>query len=273
MVENPPVDATPELPASRVFGRVVVGVDGTPKSFEACRQVAALAEPEAAIEAVAVVHLADTANPGGGAPPVADELQRDAEQALEEAVRILGPRARPRFVNGFVAEALLREVEQAGAGVVAIGSHGHHRATEIMIGGVAGELLHEAPCSVLVARPPSRTADLRGPIVVGLDGSSEGEAALAAARELAARLGVALRVVVASRGKQLDLARVHSLAPGAEEIAEHPLAVLLEASRDAALVVVGSRGLHGLRALGSVSERVAYQAACSVLVVRAAPDA
>ena len=34
------------------------------------------------------------------------------------------------------------------------------------------------------------------------------------------------------------------------------------------LVVVGSRGLHGLAALGSVSERVAHSAACSTLVVR-----
>jgi nucleotide-binding universal stress UspA family protein len=202
---------------------------------------------------------------------VADELQRDAEQALEEAVRILGPRAQPLFVNGFVTEALLRVVEQAEATLVAIGSHGHHRATEIMIGGVAGELLHEATCSVLVARPASAAA-FPGPIVVGIDGSSEGEAALAASRELATRLDVALRVVVANRGKQLDLARVHSLAPGAEEIAEHPLPALVDASRDAALVVVGSRGLHGLRALGSVSERVAHRAACSVLVVRAAPD-
>ena len=46
---------------------------------------------------------------------------------------------------------------------------------------------------------------------------------------------------------------------------------LVEASRDADLLVVGNRGLHGLRALGSVAERVAHQAACSVLVVRAAP--
>jgi nucleotide-binding universal stress UspA family protein len=34
------------------------------------------------------------------------------------------------------------------------------------------------------------------------------------------------------------------------------------------LLVVGNRGLQGLRSLGSVSERVAHEAACSVLVVR-----
>jgi nucleotide-binding universal stress UspA family protein len=44
--------------------------------------------------------------------------------------------------------------------------------------------------------------------------------------------------------------------------------VLAAASESADLVVVGSRGLHGLKALGRVSERVAHQARSSVLVVR-----
>jgi nucleotide-binding universal stress UspA family protein len=36
----------------------------------------------------------------------------------------------------------------------------------------------------------------------------------------------------------------------------------------ASLVLLGSRGVGGARALGSVSERVAHEARCSVLVVR-----
>jgi nucleotide-binding universal stress UspA family protein len=44
---------------------------------------------------------------------------------------------------------------------------------------------------------------------------------------------------------------------------------LVAASADADLVVLGSRGLHGIKSLGSVSERVAHQAASSVLIVRA----
>jgi nucleotide-binding universal stress UspA family protein len=39
-------------------------------------------------------------------------------------------------------------------------------------------------------------------------------------------------------------------------------------SEFADLVVVGSRGLKGLKALGSVSERVAHEARCPVLVVK-----
>jgi nucleotide-binding universal stress UspA family protein len=44
--------------------------------------------------------------------------------------------------------------------------------------------------------------------------------------------------------------------------------VLTAASHDADLLVLGSRGLHGLKALGSVSERVAHRAECSTLIVR-----
>ena len=36
------------------------------------------------------------------------------------------------------------------------------------------------------------------------------------------------------------------------------------------LITLGSRGLTGVRALGSVSERVAHHAHCSVLVARRA---
>ena len=47
---------------------------------------------------------------------------------------------------------------------------------------------------------------------------------------------------------------------------------IVSATADADLVVVGSRGLHGLKALGSVSERVAHQARCSTIVVREPHD-
>ena len=51
---------------------------------------------------------------------------------------------------------------------------------------------------------------------------------------------------------------------------EKPVPALLEAARDADLLIVGSRGVTGLCALGSVSERVAHHAPCSLLVVRGA---
>ena len=93
-------------------------------------------------------------------------------------------------------------------------------------------------------------------------------AALAAADELGARLGSTLLVVSTTDGTSPRpegtwTERVDSWDAG------DPAGALVERSREADLVVVGPRGLHGLRAIGSVSERVAHHARCSVLVVHA----
>ena len=251
-----------------VFGRVLVGVDGTAPGFEACRQAAILAEPDAAVEAVSVVHLSDAIQVGFAAQRAADELQKEAVTALAEASRILGEHAGTRFLNGFVTAAILHEIGEFEATVVAIGSHGHRRATEILIGGVAGELLHSAPCSVLVARPQLEPDGFPRSIVVGIDGSRESDAAFRVGERLAARFGVPLETIVSNRGKGVDVAKVHLRAPLARVVDAHPVDALVEAGREAGLLVVGNRGLHGVKALGSVSERVAHRAPCSVLVVR-----
>ncbi|HKI91537.1 MAG TPA: universal stress protein, partial [Gaiellaceae bacterium] len=239
-----PATVNPGSGRAAVFGRVLVGVDGTEPGFEACRQAAVLAEPDAAVEAVSVVHLSDAIQVGFAAQRAADELQEDAVAALAEAGRILGGRADTRFLNGFVTDALLREIGEFEATVVAIGSHGHRRATEILIGGVAGDLLHRAPCSVLVARPPLEPDGFPRPIVVGIDGSRESDAAFRAGERLAARFGMPLETIVATRGKGVDVAKVHLRAALARAVDAHPVDALVEAGHGAGLLVIGSRGLH-----------------------------
>jgi nucleotide-binding universal stress UspA family protein len=118
---------------------------------------------------------------------------------------------------------------------------------------------------VLVARTAG--ADFPRRIVVGVDGSPESAAAYAGARHLSERFSAELRPVVA-QGEGVDEQLVAKIVDHREDMPDEPVHAIVSAAADADLVVVGSRGLHGLKALGSVSERVAHQADCSTFVVR-----
>ena len=109
-------------------------------------------------------------------------------------------------------------------------------------------------------------------VVVGYDGSEQAAAAVRAAVEISHRTDAPLDALCARGGKEVDVealqASLTALAPGVSLTVEDedPVHALVSAGAD--LVVVGNRGLHGMKSLGSVSERVAHKADCSVLVVR-----
>jgi nucleotide-binding universal stress UspA family protein len=251
-----------------VFDRVIAGVDGTDAGFEAARQAARLVTDDGWLEVFTAVHLAEASLAGWSSSRVAEELEQEAERASRRGGAIAGPRATLRLVNGPPLQSLVDELTEQDATLAVIGTHGHSRLAEIMIGGVAGELLHDAPCSVLIARTPTTESLFPRAIVAGADGSPESDAAVAVAQQLADRFAVPLRIVAALKGKPVALAELQRKGP-IEAFDDHPVRVLVHAGMDADILVVGSRGLHGLKSLGSVSERVAHQAPCSVLVVRA----
>jgi nucleotide-binding universal stress UspA family protein len=256
-----------------VFDRVVVGVDGTDYGFEALRQAAALVPESAVVHAVTALDASVAVHAGFDMSHVSAQIAEEAERARAGAEEILGGRAgwTAKIVRGDVKSVLRAACSEHDATVLALGARRSSRFLGILAGETATTLLHEVAQSVLLARPQWGQRWQPRRILVGVDGSEPSLAALSAADDLAARLGSIVHVASAAGGKPVDRAgtwseRVQSWDPG------HPVVALLDRSLHADLVIVGSRGLHGVRALGSVSERVAHRALCSTLVVHASPQ-
>ena len=263
---------TPAGPET-VFSRVLVGVDGSAESREAARQATRLLEDEGELTLLAAYDIAP-ALVGGTGTVVPAYLDEDVQRkAAEDALRDVRAEIQGQFssagkvARGNAWDELIREAEREHDTLIAVGSHGIGRARGFVVGSTATEVVHRAPCSVLVARRAG--AHFPSRIIVGVDGSPESAAAYAAARHLAARFRAELWPVVAHGGKGVDRRLVGTIIDHHhEDLADEPVPALAAAAAASDLVVVGSRGLHGLKSLGSVSERVAHQAHSSVLIVR-----
>jgi nucleotide-binding universal stress UspA family protein len=256
----------------RIFTRILVGIDGSQQALEAARQAALLQEVDGQLTLLAAWDIAPVLGATGTRIPyyLDEELQRSAaESGLRAATDYVAPytAAITKLVRGAPVASLLGEIERDEDTLISVGSSGIGRLLGIVEGSVATELIHRAGSSVLVARQAKNGFPQH--ILVGVDGSVESAAAYAAARYLAGRFDAELHPLVAWGGKGVNERLVAAITDGEhEDRHEAPAQALTDAAERADLVVVGSRGLHGLRALGSVSERVAHSAACSALIVR-----
>jgi nucleotide-binding universal stress UspA family protein len=265
---------TTERAAPTLFSRIVVGIDRSPESLEAARQAAVLAGPGGGLILVGAWAVPAPRAAVIGGQAASPELNagfyrtraEDAVAATADALDL--PRApTTEIVRGLPWEELIREARTKLADLVVVGSHGQGRMRGIVNGSTPTAVVHKAPCSVLVARE----ADDRFPrrVVVGVDGSPESAAAYEIARRIADRFGSELWPAVAHGGDGVDTLLVDCIVgPRRDDLPDEPVQALVAASADADLLVVGSRGLHGLKSLGSVSERVAHRARCSTLIVR-----
>jgi nucleotide-binding universal stress UspA family protein len=217
-------------------------------------------------------------------------------------------RAAPRAAAAFgVAEPDVRRLrgrpvpllleQAAGASLVVVGSRGHGRVGDLLLGSVSQHLAGHASCPVAVVRVADRSHAAR--IVVGVDGSG---AAVRALDFACRRAEVTGEKVVAVRGWRVGYVRVDqrgnipaAMSAGLLErerelstwvdaartaypqvaIQEEVITVsagraLVDTSADASLVVVGSRGRDAFTGmvLGSTSHEVLHRAHCSVVVVR-----
>lgn len=265
-----------DMQPATIFARVVCGVDGTDESREAVSQVARLA-PETSHVTLCSVWNTGASVAVGWSPPISRtaSFPRDELQAAVDANRPLLPSSLvvdTAVVEGPPGPMLLAELGRREATLVAVGSHDHRRLSGILLGSVAAQLLHDSPCSVLMARTPNEEL-FPETVMAAADGSAESAKAIRVAAEIAHRLGAELEAVVATGAGGVDLGAVRSAldALGGPEVplredGRTPVEALTSLGPD--LLVMGSRGLQGLRSLGSVSERVAHEAECSVLVVR-----
>ncbi len=260
---------------------IVVGVDGSDSARDAAEWAADLA----AIWGVPL-HLLTV-----GPPP-------DRLVELGDAAERAG--AHPVVVDASAGNVVDVIADRAHtARMLVLGSYGEGAWSGMLAGAVAVALVTSVECPVAVIRgtapqiPPPRG----GPVVVGVDGSPAGRAALALAAELAASLGSRLVVVhawtdivvtgdrarrspeaepvLAARAATLldtelaELALAHPGLPVERSlVAGTPLRALLAAAEGARLLVVGHRGLAAdpERRLGSTSLALIEFVPCPVVV-------
>jgi nucleotide-binding universal stress UspA family protein len=284
---------------------VVVGVDGSDSALRAVRWASAEASrrraPLRLVTAFAWSqdHAVGQLQLGSS---YRDIMLNQARHNLVEAAAVAertaaGLDVDQQLVDGFPIAVLTAESRRAQ--LVVIGDRGLGGVTGLLLGSVAVALAAHADAPVVVVRGDDEDPDPTAPIVVGVDGSPVSDAALAYAYESAAARGAPLLALHTWQDTYSDPAisalvdrdtveaaerevLAERLAGWTEKYPDVPVLsrvvrdraahALVEQSRHAQLVVIGSRGRGGFTGLllGSVSHAVLHRAHCPVAVIR--PD-
>jgi nucleotide-binding universal stress UspA family protein len=287
--------------------RFVVGLDDSDEARAALRwAVDHAAVWDAELDVVHAWEMPFTIVP----PPINLAYQREVEGLERAAATLVakevdaaigsGTRGPGRIesmpVRGSPAKVLLEVAD--GADLLVVGNRGRGGFSGLLLGSVSTQCVHHATCPVAVVR--GHLADPadheRRPIVVGVDGSECGYQAVKWALADAAQrhapvvavaawswLGqtgdfdpafgasdvCAMVDAVVTRARD-DVAGGDAVQVEIRPVNDHPGQALVEASRGADRLVVGSRGLGGFRGLllGSVSNNCIHHAHCPVVVVR-----
>lgn len=245
--------------------------------------------------------------PYGEIPVDVRLFEEQREQALTD-LAAAGDRARAKGVDtetsvrgGQPAREILAVVEEQGADMLVIGTHGRGGVEHLLLGSVAEKLVRKAPCPVMVVPPASHpeTGVLFSRILCPVDGSAASADAVAYALSLARETDGALTLLyvvepVPASGEfgALDveeyrrLGEAHArqvldaaVAPDvrawchiSEQIAlGKPSERILDTARrehsDVIVMGVRGRGAIDLLAFGSTTNDVIRRAGCPVLAV------
>ncbi|MGW3106471.1 universal stress protein [Streptomyces sp. NPDC001100] len=282
---------------------IVVGVDGSEPSLRAVDWAA----DEAAVRGLPLRVVYASLWERYEGTSLADDLHKPSEQVrAEDIVDSAARRARRRQPDLDVSVDVLPEEpeyalvrESRSATALVTGTRGRSGLAEALLGSVSLTVAGHAQCPLIVVRGnhdnQARTGT-HGRVVVGVGEKPAGSAAVRFAFEEARRRGVPLEAVRAWRWPAHETtdhplmsgepARMHEQQ--AVEVLETALqdvpadveahrrtvegptrAVLVDASRDADLLIVGARrrpGHYGLQ-LGRVAHGVLHHSACPVVIV------
>ncbi len=282
---------------------VVVGYDGSDISEIAVR----FAVDEARMRGLDLLVLTAWDQPtvdlgmGAGAaidPDLSKVVAAQAAEVAEQGARLAreaGISASSTAVPGPAAAALVEQARTAD--LVVLASHGRNAVSDVLLGGVSRQVATHAACPAIVVRDGAPAQS----IVVGIDDSPQAARALDFAFDEASRRAWPLQALHAwdvavigfdvdastyPAGGILDDVKDAEARLSAEVLAGHMAKypdvevevrlrrgaaanVLVEASRDAGMLVLGSRGRGGFASLllGSVSHKVIHRSACTVAIV------
>ncbi|AEB43738.1 MULTISPECIES: universal stress protein [Micromonospora] len=285
--------------------QILVGYDGSPDAAAALEWALAQAGRDGRPVRLAYIFewltVAGWVGPGMTPGMWPDEQARQQVEELVRKAAADAAAAHPDLtVSGEVLDgppALVLEECSTEAGLVVLGSRGHGGFTGLLAGSTAVSVTAHAHCPVVVVRRDTASTARAGHVAVGVDGSEQSLLALGFAIEQAALRRVPLHVLrawqpgrdqwnltgeqareaaLAAQRTELDepLRRWQATFPdvevSVETAAAAPAGLLIDASRNAQLIVVGTRGRGGLRGmlLGSVSQQLIQHAHCPVAVVR-----
>ncbi len=242
-------------------------------------------------------------------PMLEEDLERTSEQRARELLdaevekirSVGGTVAQAHLREGGTPQEIVALAEEIGVGLVVMGSRGRSRVRRALLGSISDSVVRHAHCPVLVVRDGEREAHyLPSRILLAVDGSEEASAAARTAVELADRVDSELHVVYVGEVRPVYhperhgyFARYEQLQEEAQRLLDEQVdklksaeaivprahlrmgrpdeeIVVLGEEIGAGLIVVGSRGLGGIRRalVGSVSDSVVRHAHCPVLVVR-----
>jgi nucleotide-binding universal stress UspA family protein len=264
--------------APAAFATALCAVDGKDGGFAALEQAAALLGPRGRMTILLVTSYrleGDRRSPAIGPLEAEDILaharELGARAGIETTVEV-EPAAPP-------ARVVLDWAEDHD--LLALGAPASSWLGGILIAGVGDTALGSFSPALLAARRAPEGTELHERVLIASDGAEGSDAAVALGGALARGRGGGgggEATLVHALGplhreppsKLLEQGRLLGAAPTELLVRRgHPHDVIVDGAQEraASLVVMGSRRLGGVRALGSVSRRVVHDAPCSVLLV------